>query len=36
MSVEATFQVQISDKDAEKLTIPGETQGYLQDQGVLL
>ena len=35
MSVEATFQVHISDEDAEKLTTVGETQAYLQDKGVL-
>jgi acyl carrier protein len=35
MSVEAVFQVQISDEDAEKLTTVGETQAYLQDKGVM-
>lgn len=35
MTVEATFNVQISDEDAEKLTTVGETQAYLQDKGVL-
>ncbi len=35
MSVEQIFKVAISDEDAEKLTTVGETQAYLQDQGVL-
>ncbi len=35
MSVEAVFQVQISDEDAERLTTVGETQAYLQEKGVL-